>query len=149
MDVFERIAGIIFPVFIIIALGYAYARFRGATVRDDMAAVNRVSMDVLCPLLVFTALAAKDFDLAQNGTLMLAMIIGMGFALAKISLPHQLFQALTMLGDACIPIMLFALGVRMLDVSLKSWHIGLIGAIVCPLAGLAVAWMLDNVLRLN
>ncbi|HEY0845780.1 MAG TPA: AEC family transporter [Noviherbaspirillum sp.] len=244
MQVFERILGIILPVFIIIAVGYGYARLRGDRVRSDMTSVNRVSMDVLCPLLVFTALAAKDFDLVHNGTLilagvlialgsgliawpvarlfgydvrtfippmmynncgnmglplavlafgtqglsaavalfmacnliyfsvgikiiesgrsyhtpiwkfmvspmMLSMIIGMGFAAFKITLPEPLMQALKMLGDACIPIMLFALGVRMLDVNFKSWHIGLMGAIVCPVAGLIVAWLLDGVLDLT
>lgn len=245
MEVFERIAGIILPVFVIIAVGYAYARLRGDAVRSDMTAVNRISMEVLCPLLVFTALAAKDFDLVGNGMLifagvlislgsgllawpvarllgydvrsfvppmmynncgnmglplavlafgsaglsaavalfmacnlvyfsvgikiietgrggkhasflkslaspmMLSMIAGMAFAIAQIHLPVQLFQALKMLGEACIPIMLFALGVRMLDVNFKSWHIGLVGAVVCPIAGLASAWALDNMLQLT
>lgn len=246
MEIFERILGIILPVFIIIALGYGYARLRGDTVRADMTAVNRVSMDVLCPLLVFTALAARDFDLAHNAALilagalislgsgllawpvarlfgydvrsfvppmmynncgnmglplavlafgaaslgsavalfmacnlvyfsigikiiesgrgkgvhvspwkflanpmMIAMIIGMAFAIVHVPLPAPLFIAMKMLGDACIPLMLFALGVRMLDVSLKSWHIGLVGAIVCPVAGLIIAWLLDQVITLN
>ena len=244
MQVFERILGIILPVFLIIAIGYGYARLRGDSVKDDMVAVNRVSMGVLCPLLVFTALAAKDFDLAHNGTLilagilialgsgviawpiarlfgydprsfvppmmynncgnmglplavlafgtaglsaavalfmacnliyfsvgikiiesgrkqhtpfwqflvspmMLAMMVGMVFAIFHITLPAPLMQAMKMLGDSCIPIMLFALGVRMLDVSLKSWHIGLVGAIVCPVGGLIVAWLLDGVLTLS
>src|SRR5437764_435978 len=52
MQVFQRILGIILPVFIIIALGYGYARLRGDSVKADMAAVNRVSMGMLCPLLV-------------------------------------------------------------------------------------------------
>ena len=82
MEVFERILGIILPVFIIIALGYAYARRRGDSVKADMTAVNRVSMGVLCPLLVFTALAAKDFDIAHNGTLILAgALISLGSGL--------------------------------------------------------------------
>ena len=50
MQVLERILGIIVPVFMIIALGCGYACMRGATVQTDMAAINRVSMDVLCPL---------------------------------------------------------------------------------------------------
>jgi predicted permease len=231
MEIFERILGIILPVFIIIALGYGYARLRGESVRSDMTAVNRVSMDVLCPLLVFTALAAKDFDLAHNGTLILAgalislgsgllawpvarmfgydvrsfvppmmynncgnmglplamlafgasalgsavalfmacnlvyfsvgikiiesgrqghdgvrvspwkflanpmmisMIIGMAFAIVHVPLPTPLFMAMKMLGDACIPLMLFALG-----------------AAVCPIAGLIIAWLLDHVFSLN
>ncbi|HJV73369.1 MAG TPA: AEC family transporter [Noviherbaspirillum sp.] len=244
MQVFERILGIILPVFIIIGLGYGYARLRGERVKSDMTSVNRVSMDVLCPLLVFTALAAKDFDLVHNATLilagvlialgsgliawpvarmfgydvrsfvppmmynncgnmglplavlafgtaglpaavalfmacnliyfsvgikiiesgrnyhtplwkfmlspmMMAMMIGMAFALFQIALPAPLMLALKMLGDACIPLMLFALGVRMLDVSFKSWHIGVVGAIVCPVGGLIVAWLLDGVLTLT
>src|SRR5690606_42108044 len=72
MEIFERILGIILPVFINIALGYGYARLRGEAVRGDMLAVNRISMDVLCPLLIFTALAAKGFGLAHHGTLILA-----------------------------------------------------------------------------
>lgn len=247
MEIFERILGIILPVFAIIALGYGYARLRGETVRSDMTAVNRVSMDVLCPLLVFTALAAKDFDIAHNGMLimagalislgsgllawpvarlfgydirtfvppmmynncgnmglplavlafgasglgsavalfmacnliyfsvgikilesgkrqserhvsrwkflanpmMIAMIVGTLFAIVHIPLPTPLFLAMKMLGDACIPLMLFALGVRMMDVRLKSWHIGLVGAIVCPLGGLIIAWLLDHVVSLT
>jgi len=81
--------------------------------------------------------------------MMIAMIVGMAFAIVRVPLPAPLFIALKMLGDACIPLMLFALGVRMLDVSLKSWNIGLMGAIVCPLAGLAVALLLDQVISLT
>ncbi|NMM26324.1 MAG: AEC family transporter [Glaciimonas sp.] len=245
MEVFGRILGIILPVFFIIAIGFGFARVRGAAAKADMAAVNRVSMDVLCPLLVFTALAAKDFNLAQNGTLilagvlislgsgllawpvarllgfdarsfvppmmynncgnmglplavlafgeaglsaavalfmagnliyftvgvkilesgrpksgashwaflkspmMLSMVIGVVFSVVKIPVPAALFQGMKMLGEACIPIMLFALGVRMLDITFKNWHIGLVGAVVCPLAGLIVAFGLDQVLSMG
>ena len=54
-----------------------------------------------------------------------------------------------MIGDASIPMMLFALGIRMLDVNLASWRIGLTGAAFCPLAGLAVAFLLEFVLPLT
>jgi hypothetical protein len=243
---FERILGIILPVFCIIAVGYGYARLRGSTVKADMAGVNRVSTEILGPLLVFTAMASKDFDLTQNAMLilagvvialgsgllawplarllgydvrtflppmmynncgnmglplaalafgqaglsaavalfmacnlvyfsigikilaagkpqaqsmsswrlllnpmMVAMMCGLVFAIGHIALPAPLFDGLKMLGEASIPIMLFALGVRMRDVTLKSWQIGMVGAAVCPLAGLAVAWLLDQVLGLS
>lgn len=245
MAVLERIIGIILPVFLIVGAGYGYARLRGDSVRADMTAVNRVSMEVLCPLLVFTALAGRDFDLGANGVLILAggvialgsgllawpvarllgydvrsfvppmmynncgnmglplallafgasglpamialfmacnlvyfsigikilesgrhgrhvsffkflsspmmisMIVGIVFSLAGLSVPAPLFTALKMLGEACIPIMLFALGIRMIDVSIRCWHIGLVGAVVCPLAGLAVARVLDGLLALS
>lgn len=241
----ERILGIILPVFCIIAVGYGYARLRGAAVKADMTSVNRVSTEVLGPLLVFTAMAAKDFDLLQNGALivagvlislgsgllawplarafgydartflppmiynncgnmglplaalafgqaglsaavalfiaanlvyfsvgikilaagksqarvpawrlllnpmMLAMIFGLAVTATHVNLPAYLFQGLKMLGEAAIPVMLFALGVRMRDVTLKSWQIGVAGAAVCPLAGLAVAWALEQVLPLS
>ena len=245
MEILERIIAIILPVFIIIGLGYAYARYKGEGVKSDMVSVNRVSMDVLCPLLVFTALAGKDFDVAHNawlilaGTLialgsgllawpvarlfgydvrsfvppmmynncgnmglplaalafganglsaavalfmacnlvyftvgimiiqrghpdhkdspfkflfspmMLAMMAGMLFALMHWRLPDFLFVALKMTGDACIPIMLFALGVRMMEINFSSWRIGMVGAVVCPLAGLLVASLLDGLLPLS
>lgn len=245
MDVIERIVSIILPVFIIIGVGYAYARLRGNNVKSDMMAVNRLSIEVLGPMLVFTALASKDFDIVHNSTLilagvlislgsgllawpvarllgydvrsfvppmmynncgnmglplavlafgpsglpeavalfmacslvyfsigikiietgregrrtaflkflaspmMLAMMGGMVFAILHVSLPVPLFQALKILGEAAIPIMLFALGVRMMDVNFKSWHIGLVGAMVCPLAGLTMAWILDGMLTLT
>ena len=54
----ERILGIILPVFCVIALGWLYAR----RVKPDMTLVNRISMNVLAPALIFSALASKDFD---------------------------------------------------------------------------------------
>src|SRR6185369_8813067 len=58
----ERVLGIILPVFLIIALGYAFAR----KAKPDMLWVNRINMNVLAPALIFTALASKEFDLAAN-----------------------------------------------------------------------------------
>lgn len=245
MDLIERIASIILPVFAIIGIGYGYARWRGEVVRSDMASVNRVSMEALAPLMIFSALSSKDFDLLHNawlvaasvlislgsgllawplaralkydhrtfvppmmynnggnmglpllllafgqealpaavalfvaGTLvyfsvgvkmiqsgrpqrsgslwrllsspiMLAMILGVACALLRISLPGPLFSAMKLLGEASIPLMLFSLGVRMMDISFKSWRIGLIGAVVCPATGLLCALLLDLVLPLT
>ncbi len=66
----ERILGIILPVFLVIALGFAYAR----KAKPDMAWVNRINMNVLAPALIFTALAGKDFDLVANRLLILGSI---------------------------------------------------------------------------
>ncbi len=245
MEVVHRIAGIILPVFMIIAAGYAYTRVRGESVKAEMAQVNRISSELLCPLLLFSALASKDFDalatlplliagvlialgsgliawpiarlfgfdlrtfvppmiynncgnmglplavlafgpkglseavamfmacsltyftagiaLMESGKghhraagtrmfmnpMMLAMMAGMGFAVLKISLPEVLMTALRMLGEASIPLMLLALGVRMIDVDFRSWRIGVVGAAVCPLAGMATAMALDPFLTLT
>jgi predicted permease len=81
--------------------------------------------------------------------MMLAMIVGMVFSIVRIAVPAPLFSAMKLLGESCIPIMLFALGVRMIDISFKCWSIGLIGAAFCPLSGLAIALLLDGVLPLT
>ena len=66
----ERILGIILPVFLVILVGYFYAR----RVKPDMAMVNRISMTILAPALIFSALASKDFDVDANWLLMLASV---------------------------------------------------------------------------
>ncbi|MDF3036614.1 MAG: malonate transporter, partial [Paucimonas sp.] len=246
MPLLERIAAVILPVFAVIAIGYGYARMRGGPAKNEVASINRLTMEILCPILIFTALAARDFDLEHNGILifagilislgsgvlawpvarlmgydartfvppmmfnncgnmglplavfafgssglspavalfmagnlvyfsfglrilesgrghgtaaarwrflyspiMISMVIGLAFAAFKIVVPPILMSALKMLGESCIPLMLFSLGVRMMDTSLKSWRIGLVGAIACPAAGLAVAAVLAWLLPLT
>ena len=245
MDVLGRIVGIILPVFLIIAAGYGYARLRGEQVTEDMAGLSRVNVELLSPVLLFSALASKDFDLFANvplisagllislgsgliawpiarlfgydprtfippmiynncgnmgvplavlafgasalseaiamfvastlvyftigvwiiesarkgprlsmrrtlaNPMIMSVLLGILFAAFRIPLPTMLLQAMRMLGEASIPVMLIALGVRMVDVSFSHWRIGLIGAIVCPLSGLAAAWGIDHWLALT
>ena len=81
----ERILGIILPVFLVILLGYLYAR----RVKPDMSMVNRISMNVLAPALIFSVLASKDFDVAAHWKLMLGsvgVVLGsglIGWAIAR------------------------------------------------------------------
>lgn len=231
-----RIADIILPVFSIIGFGWFYAR----RVRPDMAMVNRISMNVLAPALVFSALASRDFDVAANGMLIvgsvavvlgsgllawpfarllgidvrtfvppmmfnncgnmglplavlaygsagfapmvalftisnllqftvgvwmidhharfaslarnpmvIATVLGFAFALVHPPLPGWLSVAIKMVGDALIPMMLLSLGVRLFDASFADWRIGVIGGVVCPLTGIAVAALAAPVLRLD
>jgi predicted permease len=72
----ERVLGIILPVFSIIALGWLYGR----RAKPDMGWVNRISMNVLAPALIFSALASKDFDIYANGLLILG---GIGIVLGS------------------------------------------------------------------
>ncbi|WP_168012730.1 AEC family transporter [Halomonas salinarum] len=71
--------------------------------------------------------------------IVLASIAGLAFNLGGIPLPGWLLEALDMLGGVCIPLMLFALGVRMLDIDFSDWKTGVLGAILCPLSGLVLA----------
>src|SRR4029453_294430 len=80
-----RSPGVCLPVFTIILLGYLYAR----RVKPDMSMVNRISMNVLAPALIFSVLASKDFDVAAHWKLMLGsvgVVVGsglIGWAIAR------------------------------------------------------------------
>jgi len=232
----ERLLGIILPVFLVIALGYFYAR----RARPDMTWVNRINMNVLAPALIFSALASKDFDLFANrgvilgaigvvvgsgllawpfakllhedvrtfvppmmfnncgnmglplavlafgqpglsamvaiftisnllhftvgvhiinrhaafwpvfrNPMVIATFVGFAFAILRPPIADWMMLAIKMTGDAMIPLMLISLGVRMATVSWGGWNLGVIGAFVCPLTGIAMAALLAPVLGLN
>jgi len=77
-----------------------------------------------------------------------ACVAGLVVNLSGIALPDTLLESMNMLGEVCIPLMLFALGVRMLDIDFNDWKLGLLGAIACPASGLLLAWPLIVVLDL-
>jgi len=77
-----------------------------------------------------------------------ACIAGLTVNLAGVSLPGWLLQSLNMLGEICIPLMLFTLGVRMLDIDFSDWKLGMLGAIACPASGLLLAWPMILILDL-
>ncbi len=233
MDLIARIADVIIPVFLIVAVGYAYAR-RSA---PDLSVFNRIALDVLAPVLVYSALAAKDFHLVDHvplligGTvlilgsgllawplarvfgaqprtlvpvvmfnncgnmglplallafgpanfgaavalfsvsnlfhfsvgaritsasartrdlltspLMIGAALGFASALTGVRPPDVLLSGLKLLGDALLPMMLFALGGRLTSLTRQGLVLGLLGALARPLLGLAIgiplAWAL-------
>ena len=78
----------------------------------------------------------------------LASIAGLVVSLLKIPIPMIVSTPIAMLGDALIPVMLFTLGIRLVDVKLSDWKIGLLGAVICPLTGLIVALIIQPILQL-
>ena len=241
---FARVVAIVLPVFVLIGVGYLFARIRGERVRAEMGALNGINLNVLAPLMCFTALASKEFDIGAyvpllygavvvigvsgliawpiarlagfdprtfvppmmfnncgNMGLLLAFLafgpsglgamvtmftvsnllqftlgvrivshgrvpwsqslrlfmspliigtaIGLVFAVAQIRLPDWLFTPLKLLGDAGIALILFTLGIRLVDVRLRGWPIWVTGAIVCPVAGLAGAFLADLLFNLE
>lgn len=231
-----RLLSIILPVLLIVAVGWFYALRN----KVDMSAANRINMDVCVPLLVFSVLAAKDFDLAaqwklvpasvgvillsgllawpvarlfkisvrtllppmmfnNNGNMglplallafghagfsafvvpfaisnllhftlgsyffnkqmrlgalarnpiVIASVLGVGCGLMRLPMPDWLMFAAKLLGNVSIPMMLFALGVRMVDVDLSGWRAGLLGAVLCPLTGMLAAFLIAPALQLS
>jgi predicted permease len=231
-----RILSIVFPVFAVIGIGWWYGRVK----RPDIGVTNQISMDVLVPALVFSALASKAFDfahywqLALGGALvilgsgllawplarllnveaktfvppmmfnnsgnmgiplivlafgeaalgaaiilflvemvlhfsmgpymlahrmrllqllktpvMAATVLGVAVSLSGTSLPQPLYAAIKMLGDASIPMLLFALGVRLNQVSFKDWHIGVASGIASPATGIVMVLLITPFLGLD
>ena len=231
-----RILSIVFPVFAIIGIGYWYGRVK----RPDIGVTNQISMDVLVPALVFSALASKSFDFAHywqlalggvavvlgSGLLawpvarllkvdvktfvlpmmfnnsgnmgiplivlafgeqalgaaiilflvemilhfsmgpymlshrmhplqllktpvMAATVLGVAVSLSGTTLPQPLYTAIKMVGDASIPMLLFALGVRLNQVSFKDWHIGAWSGIVSPATGIIMVLLVTPFLGLS
>lgn len=76
-----RILSIVFPIFVIVAAGWLYARYRHSRGGIDMTFANQLNMEIFVPALIFAALTAKSFDLAAYDRLAigaLLMLLGSG-----------------------------------------------------------------------
>ncbi len=78
------------------------------------------------------------YDVVLN-PVVVATVAGTTAGLLHLVIPPWIGVSLKMIGDIAFPLMLFALGVRLCDVSFEHWEEGLVGAIVCPLTGLLAA----------
>lgn len=144
---FLRILSIVFPVFAIVLVGWAYGNRRGV----EMAGANQINMDIFIPALVFSALADQSFELAGHQSLALGallMILGsglVGWMLANFSgispkalVPTMMFNNCGNLG---LPLAALAFGRE-----------GLTGAVVMFLVSNLVQfsfgiWLLDHQAR--
>ena len=78
-----------------------------------------------------------------------AALAGLAVAVLKIPIWQPLLIAIRMLGDVSVPLLLFSLGVRMTDVSLREWKLATGGALLRPLAGMLIAAGLIPILGLQ
>ncbi len=163
----ERIAGIVFPIYAIVAVGYAYGRWK----KPDMAFANQLNMDIFVPALVFAALASKSFDIGQNLPLLvggIAVVLGAGllsWPLARLMgvatntfVPPMMFKnsgnmglplMVLAFGEAALPaaVVLFfienflhySLGTWMLDHHARLSNLWRVPVIAAALVGLAVS----------
>jgi malate permease and related proteins len=72
----------------------------------------------------------------------------MAVNLAGLVLPPVIALPLEMLGQVAVPLMLFTLGVRLTDVDLSDWRVGLLGSVVRPVLGVVLAWVIAAALAL-
>jgi len=232
----ERIFTTIFPMLMIVTIGYFYARKKPM----NMGVVNSLNIDVFIPVLIFSVLSAKSFELAplknlaigaiiiiigsgiillplckvlkvepktfippmmfsNSGNLglpllllafgdsalnaaivlfivetglhfslglyildrktspltvlrlplILATLAGLAFSSFNIELSETIKTPLKMMGDVSIPLMLFALGVRMIDIDFSTWKVGMWGTILAPVSGIIIALALQPLLSLS
>ena len=92
--------------------------------------------------------AARLHTLWRTPTL-LAVFTGLTISLLHISLWPPLVHALQLLGDVAVPLLLFALGVRMRHVEFGALQVPLLGAFLRPALGMLLAWGLGTALDLN
>ncbi|WP_133013097.1 AEC family transporter [Marinomonas flavescens] len=76
--------------------------------------------------------------------MIIATILGLIWSLQGWTLVPAIGVSVDMLGQISIPLMLFALGVRMTEVDLSHWKLGVISGFLCPLSGIIIAiiWQL-------
>jgi len=65
-----QLISIVFPIFAIVLLGFLYARKHS----PDMAAANKLNIDIFVPALVFDVLTSKTFNLVDFQSLTIAGI---------------------------------------------------------------------------
>lgn len=233
LDLALRIFDIVFPIFAIVGLGYAYGKYK----HSNMDGINHMIMDVFVPALVFAKLVQSDFQLGDYAPLAAASVVimlGSGALLypiikqtsvqaktfippmmfsnaANIGLPLQvlafgdaalpaavillltfnllhfslgiyildhrshwlhtfkqpvilagiaaiLFKTLDlelpsatavpldMLGNVCVPLMLFSLGIRLTTAEFSDLKLGFIAGITAPVVGMLIALGVSHII---
>ena len=79
----------------------------------------------------------------------LATIAGLIVGFTHTQVPSLVMIPMEMLAQITIPMMLFALGIRMQDVTTNDLSVGFAAAILCPITGLAMAFALEPLLNLD
>jgi predicted permease len=79
----------------------------------------------------------------------LATMVGITVALAPVEVNETILVPLDFLANTGVTLVLFALGIRMNDVSTRDLKIAFLGAVWCPLVSLVIAFLLKPLLDLN
>ena len=113
----------------------------------DAALAPAVVMFMVSNLTHFTFGAwLLDHNIKLSGVWRIPTVIatfgGLAVSLAGVELWQPAMLAIKMLGDISIPLMLFALGVRISESRIGAIRLGLIGAVARPLLGMALSFAL-------
>ncbi|NQZ31657.1 MAG: AEC family transporter [Oceanospirillaceae bacterium] len=81
--------------------------------------------------------------------MIIATFAGLGASHFNIEINTNIQVPLEMMGMVCVPLMLFSLGVRMIDIDFSTWKIGLWGAFLAPASGIVIALLIHPMLNLS
>ncbi len=81
--------------------------------------------------------------------MILAVILASLFSVLNIDIPNTLLEPIRMLGKICVPLLLFALGVRLIDMNLSEWKTGMLAALLAPISGIAVVLLIIPFIELS
>ena len=231
-----QIFNIVLPILAIVMLGYFYGRRHA----PDMAAANKLNIEIFVPALIFDVLSGKEFNLGEyqllavggvavifgsgllawplarllnyqfktfvppmmfnnsgnmglplalfafgeaalpaavvlfiientlhfsvgikmldnrssiigllKTPLLIATFAGLVVAVMHIEVPEALAIPIEMVGQVSIPLMLFALGVRLIHIDWRGWRIGVAGALFRPLSGILIALAMGTLFSLD
>ena len=120
----------------------------------DQALAPAVAMFMVSNLLHFSFGAwLLDHSISVAGVWkvpsVLATLAGIAVGLLGIEVWAPAMTAIRMLGDISIPLMLFALGVRLTESRIGELRLGLIGAAARPLIGMALALLAMQLIPLS
>ncbi|MBT8114961.1 MAG: AEC family transporter [Arenicella sp.] len=90
----------------------------------------------------------SGFEVLKTPIIAAVVLVG-AINAADMQIPSFINQPLNMLGQVAIPLMLFSLGVRLTRISWSDSAAGLVMAVLCPVAGVAIALLLCQLLPLN
>ncbi len=90
----------------------------------------------------------NPFDLLKVPMIQ-AAILGLLCSGLHLTLPDALANTVKLLGQVSVPLLLFSLGVRLLDVNLRDWKLGTFGAIAGPAAGIICVYLIMPLLHLD
>ncbi len=70
--------------------------------------------------------------------LIVTVVFAVILSVLKVNIPNTVLEPVRMMGNICVPLMLFALGTRLIDMKLSEWKIGMLAALLAPVCGIAI-----------
>jgi predicted permease len=78
-----------------------------------------------------------------------ATFLGITFNVLDLSLPKPVSDSISLVGQIAIPLMLFALGVRVAQTHITEWKLAIVASLIIPVTGVGIALGADAFFQLE